>query len=180
LEIARLIYLWLFVDGSELVRGWVNSEEASMKRRLLAALLFSAMGLGAMWGQRSIRPFPRAVFAARTVAIVNNTHNEAVEQGAAEALRRLGKFTVVDDADAADITLTFDKQSEHDGSSSQTTGSDGKPSTSYSLSFSSSIHMAATVKGERLPFYKETTSESKKKAGATCVTDLQQALVSER
>jgi hypothetical protein len=154
--------------------------EASMKRRLLAALLFSAMGLGAMWGQRSIRPLSRAVSAARTVAIVNNTHNEAVEQGAAEALRRWGRFTVVDDVDAADITLTFDKKSEHAGSSTQTTGDDGRPSSSYSMSFSSSIHMAATVKGERLPFYDDITSESKKKAGAACVTDLQQALVSER
>src|ERR1700686_2346173 len=101
-----------------------------MKRRLLAALLFSAMGLGAMWGQRSIWPFPRAALAARTVAIVNNTHNEAVEQGAEEALRRWGRFTVVDDAGTADITLTFDKKSEHAGSSTQTTGDDGKPSTS--------------------------------------------------
>jgi hypothetical protein len=151
-----------------------------MKHRLLAVLLCSAAVLGPLWGQRSIQPFPRAVFAARTVAIVNNTHNEAVEQGATEALRRWGKFTVVDDADAADITLTFDKQSEHAGSSTQTTGDDGKPSTSYSLSFSSSIHMAATVKGSERPFYDASTSESKKKAGAECVTDLEQALVSER
>jgi hypothetical protein len=103
-----------------------------------------------------------------------------VEQGAAEALQRCGKFTVIDDADTADITLTFDKKSEHAGSSTQTTGDDGKPNSSYSMSFSSSIHMVARVKGERRPFYDHTTSESKKKAGAACVTDLQQALVSER
>jgi hypothetical protein len=93
-------------------------------------------------------------------------------------LKRWGRFTIIDDSDLADITLTFDKRSEHDGSSSQTTGDDGKPSSSYSLSFSSSIHMIAVAKGADRSFYATTTSESKKKAGAECITDLQNAFLS--
>jgi hypothetical protein len=151
-----------------------------MKHRLLGVVLFSAVLMGTAAAQRSIQPLPKEVFAAKTVAIVNNTHNEAVEQGAVDALKRWGRFTVIDDSDLADITLTFDKRSEHDGSSSQTTGDDGKPSTSYSVSFSSSIHMTAVVKGAGRSFYGTTTSESKKKAGATCITDLQSAFVSGR
>jgi hypothetical protein len=143
-------------------------------------VLLSAVLAGASWAQRVIRPFPKEVFAAKTVAIVNRTHNEAVEQGALEALRRWGHFTVVEDTDSADIALTFDKKSEHEGATTQTTGDDGKPSSSYSVSFSSTIHMTATVKGTDRPFYTATTSESKKKAGAECVTELQGAYASAR
>jgi hypothetical protein len=151
-----------------------------MKRHLLGIVLSSAVLMGTCAAQRSIQPLPKEVFAARTVAIVNNTHNEAVEQSAVDALKRWGRFTVIDDSDLADITLTFDKRSEHDGSSSQTTGDDGKPSSSYSVSFSSSVHMTAVAKGAGRSFYATTTSESKKKAGAECVTDLQSAFVSGR
>jgi hypothetical protein len=146
-----------------------------MKRHLLGVVLSSAVLVGTVAAQRSIQPLPKEVFAARTVAIVNNTHNEAVEQGALDALKRWGRFTVIDDSDLADITLTFDKRSEHDGASSQTTGDDGKPSSSYSVSFSSSVHMTAVAKGADRSFYATTTSESKKKAGAECITDLQSA-----
>ncbi len=149
-------------------------------KRFAKMVLFLAMPLGAALGQSSVRPFPKAVFVARTVAIINNTHNEAVEQGAIDALKRWGKLTVVDDADLADITLTFDKKSEHEGSSSQKPGEDGKPSSSYSLSFSSSVRMKAVLKGETSSFYAASTSESKKKAGAECVTDLQGAYLNNR
>jgi hypothetical protein len=151
-----------------------------VKHCLLGVLLSSAVLVGTAAAQRSIQPLPEEVFAAKTVAIVNNTHNEAVEQDAMDALKRWGRLTVIDDADVADITLTFDKRNEHDGSSSQTTGDDGKPSSSYSVTFSSSVHMSAIVKGADRSFYATTTSESKKKAGAECVTDLQSAFVSGR
>lgn len=133
------------------------------------------LSLTAASGQSKVLPFPKAVFEAKTVAILNNTHNEAVEQGAIDALKRWGRLTLVNDADLADITLTFDKKSEHEGASSQKPGEDGKPSSSYSFSFSSSVHMKAVLKGETSSFYAASTSESKKKAGAECVTDLQQA-----
>jgi hypothetical protein len=151
-----------------------------MRRCLLGVVLSSAVLVGASWAQRVIRPFPKEVFAAKTVAIVNNTHNEAVEQGAVEALRRWGHFTVVDDSDLADITLTFDKKSEHEGATTQTAGDDGKPSSSYSVTFSSTIHMSVAVKGSDQPFYAATTGASKKKAGAECVTELQGAFASAR
>ena len=125
-------------------------------------------------------PLPTPVFRAKTIIILNETHNEAVEQGAVEAIKRWGKFTIVDDPDQADITLTFDKKSEHVGTSTQKPDKDGNPSSSYSMSFGSSVHMHATLKGSSATFYNATTSEAKKKAGAECVTDLQQAYNSGR
>jgi len=139
--------------------------------------LFFATTIAAA-GQMNIQPLPKEVSAAKTVAIINNTHNDAVEQGALEALKRWGKLTVVDDSDAADITLTFDKKAEHEGTSSQKPDKDGTPSTSYSMSFSSMVYMKAMLKGATTSFYKASTSESRKKAGAECVTDLQQRVVS--
>jgi hypothetical protein len=141
-------------------------------------VLLSLTLAGSLFAQRSVHPLPKEVFAAKTVAIVNNTHNEAVEQGAVEALKRWGRFAVVDDSDLADITLTFDKKGEHEGTSSQKPDKDGNPSSSYSMSFSSSVHMKAALKGADTSFYTATTSESKKKAGAECIVDLQQAYVS--
>ena len=99
------------------------------------------------------------------------------EQGAIETLKRWGKLTVIDDSDLADITLTFDKKSGHESTSSQKTNSDGTPSTSYGVSFGSSITMKATLKSAATSFYTTTTSDSKKKAGASCVLDFQSAYV---
>lgn len=149
-----------------------------MKRLVATISLAAALSASYAVGQGNKLPLPRAAFGAKTVVILNNTHNSAVEQGAVEALKRWGKFTVVEDPDLADITLTFDKKSEHEGSSSQKPDIDGNPSSSYSLSFSSSIHMSATLKGDSAAFYNTTTSESKKKAGAECITKLQQAYLS--
>jgi hypothetical protein len=143
--------------------------------RPLLLVLFIVSLAGAAYAQKAITPIPKEALAAKTVAIVNNTHNEAVTDGAIEALKRWGRFTVVDDSDIADLTLTFDKKSEHDGASSQKPGDDGKPNYGYSMSFSSSIHMHVAIKGSDRSFYSTTTSESKKKAGADCVTDLQRA-----
>ncbi len=147
-------------------------------RRLPEIALLLVVSASSALGQRISQPFGKAVFTAKTVAIVNNTHNGDVEEGAVEALKRWGKFTVIDDSDLADITLTFDKKGAHEGSSSQKPDKDGNPSSSYSLSFSSSVHMKAVLKGESTSFYTVSTSESKKKAGAECVVDLQQAYLS--
>ena len=149
-----------------------------MKRLAITLSLAAALTASSSPGQGNRLPLPKPVFKAKTVVILNNTHNAAVEEGAVEALRRWGKFKVIDDVELADITLTFDKKSEHEGTSSQKPDKDGSPSSSYSMSFSSSIHMSAALKGESSAFYHATTTESKKKAGAECVTDLQQAYVS--
>lgn len=140
----------------------------------LFALLFAATA-GMANAQVKVQPFPKAALTAKTVVIVNNTHNDAVTEGAIEVLKRWGRFTIVDDSDAADLVLTFDKKTEHEGASTQKTGDDGKPDTNYSVSFSSSIHMKATLKGGDSSFYTTTTGDSKKKAGAGCVLDLQRA-----
>jgi hypothetical protein len=146
---------------------------------LALCLFFAAPALA----QR--KPIPRPVFAAKTIAIINHAHNDAVETGALESLKRWGKFTIVDDPDAADIVLTFEKISEHEGKSTQTSkdNNDGKqPETSstYSMSFGSSLTMKATMKGSTAPFYTATNSDSKKKGGAACVVDFQSAYNQDR
>jgi len=146
-----------------------------MKKFVTMLALSITVAAGAARAQMQVRPLPKAALAAKTVAIVNNTHNDAVSEGAVEALKRWGHFTIVDDSDMADITLTFEKKSEHEGTSTQKTGDDGKPDTNYSISFSSSIRMKATLKGSESAFYSTTTGESKKKAGAGCILDLQRA-----
>lgn len=149
-----------------------------MRKLVLGLALFLAGAFGIADAQVNIKPLPKPALAAKTVAIVNNTHNDAVSEGAVEALKRWGRFTIVDESDAADITLTFDKKSEHEGTSTQKTGDDGKPDSSYSMSFSSSVHMKAMLKDGDAAFYTTTTSESKKKAGAACILDLQRTYLS--
>jgi hypothetical protein len=146
---------------------------------LALCLFFAASALA----QR--KPIPRPVFAAKTIAIVNHAHNDAVETGALESLKRWGKFTIVDDPETADIVLTFEKASEHEGKSTQTSkdNNDGKqPETSYnySMSFGSSLTMKATMKGNTAPFYTATDSDSKKKGGAACVVSFQSAYNQDR
>ena len=151
-----------------------------MKKLMLLLALCFACVTGSASSQMNVRPFPKAAMTAKTVAIVNDTHNDAVSDGAVEALKRWGRFTIVDDSDAADIVLTFDKKSEHEGTSTQKTGDDGKTDSGYSVTFSSSIHMKATVKGGDSSFYSTTTGDSKKKAGSSCILDLQRAYLAAR
>ena len=148
-----------------------------MKNLILAVGLAFSAAVGTLVAQIDIRPLPKPALAAKTVAVINNTHTDAVSEGALEALKRWGRLTVVDNSDAADITLVFDKKSQHEGTSTQKTDDDGKPETSYSMSFSSSIHMKATLKGNDNAFYTTTTSDSKKKAGSECILDLQKAFL---
>jgi hypothetical protein len=154
-----------------------------MKLRSVAALCLCLFLAASALPQR--KPIPRPVFAAKTIAIVNHSHNDTVETGALESLKRWGKFTIVDDPDTADIVLTFEKTSEHEGKSTQTSkdNNDGKSpetSSSYSMSFSSSLTMKATMKGNTTPFYTATNSDSKKKGGAGCVVDFQSAYNQDR
>jgi len=146
-----------------------------MKSLISKIALVASVAVSLTQAQMQVKPLPKAALTAKTVAIVNNTHNDAVSEGALEALKRWGHFTIVDDSDTADITLTFEKKNEHEGTSTQKTGDDGKPDTNYSLTFSSSIRMKAMLKGADSAFYSTTTGESKKKAGAGCILDLQRA-----
>ncbi len=119
--------------------------------------------------------FPPAAFAAKTVAVVNDTHSPEVEKGAENALAAWGKFKLTPDAENADLTLRFDKTAEHNGASSEKTGEDGKPSYSYGVNFGSSIHMKAFAKDGYAPFYTTKTGDAKQKAGAACVNDFREA-----
>jgi hypothetical protein len=154
-----------------------------MKLRYVATFALCLFFAASALAQR--KPIPRPVFAAKTIAIVNHAHNDTVETGALESLKRWGKFTIVDDPDTADIVLTFEKTSEHEGKSSEktTNNNDGKPpetSSTYSMSFGSSLTMKATMKGSPTPFYTATNSDSKKKGGAACVVDFQSAYNQDR
>jgi hypothetical protein len=148
-----------------------------MKRFLPAVLLGTTLALSA---QTAIKPIPKEAFAAKTVAIVNNTHQEGIVDGATDAIKRWGHLTLVDDTDAADITLTFDKKSEYTKTSSQKTSEDGKPESSFGVTFSSAVHMHASLKGAPTAFYSTVSDSSKKKAGEACILDLQHAFLDNR
>ncbi|HXC96817.1 MAG TPA: hypothetical protein VNU92_14040 [Edaphobacter sp.] len=154
-----------------------------MKLRWIVTLALCLFLAGSTFAQR--KPIPKPVFAAKTIAIVNHAHNDGVEAGALESLKRWGKFTVVDDPDTADIVLTFEKVSEHESKSTQTSkdNNDGKQpetSSSFSMSFGSNLTMKATMKGSTTPFYSATNNDSKKKGGAACVVDFQSAYNQDR
>jgi hypothetical protein len=159
-----------------------NFQGETMKLRWTTTIAFCLFFTASAVAQR--KPIPRPVFAAKTVAIVNHAHNDAVEASALESLKRWGKFTVVDDPETADIVITFEKKSEHESKNTETTknNNDGQPeaSSTYSMSFGSSLTMKATMKGSTTPFYTATNSDSKKKGGAACVVDFQSAYNQDR
>jgi hypothetical protein len=123
---------------------------------------------------------PRVALAARTIAILNDTKTGEVSDGALEQLKRWGHFTVVDDADRADIVLRFDKKTDREKQNSQSTDDKGSTSYSATMSFSSQVHMRAYLKGADSPFYTTKTDDSKKKAGLSCVTSFEKAWIETR
>ena len=131
-----------------------------------------------LWGTALAQSnaFPPAALAGKTIAIVNETHAEAVSDGARAALADWGQFKLIDDADAADVTLRFDKSTDHAGQDSHKTDANGNPTDySYSMSFTSKIHMKAYTRDGLAPFYTTTTDDSKKKAGLSCVIAFHEA-----
>lgn len=149
-------------------------------RRLLAVVALCAAFAGPVYAQKMVRAFPKEAIAAKTVSIVNNTHDDAVRLGAEAALKRWGRYTLVDDSDSADITLIFDKKREHTETSSDKPTADGSPQSGFSVAFSSAVYMKASVKGSDTSFFTTSTSESKKKGGDQCVVDFQRAYLMTR
>lgn len=123
------------------------------------------------------QPIPRAAFAAKTIAILNDTKSGEVSDGALEQLKRWGHFTVVDATDSADIVLRFDKKTDREKQNSQSTDDKGQTSYSATLSFSSQVHMRAYLKGSDSPFYTTKTDDSKRKAGISCVASFEKAWI---
>lgn len=146
------------------------------------SIVFSAPAFcKSAFAQSSSNPFPKEVFMAKTVAILNDTHTDAVSDGAVEQLKKWGHLTVIDDPDGADIVLRFDKNKEHDGRNTQKTDDKGTPTDyGYSMTFASSVHMKVYLKGSETPFYTTKTDDSKKKAGVTCVTNFESAYLAAR
>jgi hypothetical protein len=94
-----------------------------MKPFLRALLVpFALVAVVATLAQEAM---PRAAFAAKTIAILNDTKTGEVSDGALEQLKRWGRFTVVDDADSANIVLRFDKKTDREKHNSQTTDEKG-------------------------------------------------------
>ena len=93
------------------------------------------------------QPIPQAARTAKTIAILNDTKSGDVSEGALEQLSRWSHFTVVDDADSADIVLRFDKKTDREKQSSQSTDDKGQTTYSGGMSFSSQVHMRAYLKG---------------------------------
>ncbi len=160
--------------------GSLYREGGTMGRDFLRTAVLCGAALGSAWGQAAPHDFPAAALTAKTMAIVNDTHDPKVTDGAVAALKSWGQFTVVDDPQVADITLRFDRTKERSGASTpQKTDSDGKPagdpSYGYSFSMSSQIHMKAYLKDGDAAFFATKTDEGKVKAGMGCVNDLHTA-----
>ena len=145
----------------------------------LRFLLFAVVFIGGI-SSRAQQPLPRSVFEARTIALVNETKTAEVIDGAMEQLTRWGHFTVVDDAESADIVLRFDKKTDREKQSSQSTDEKGTTSWSGGMTFSTHVHMRAYLKGANSPFYTTETEDSKKKAGVSCVARFQKTWIEER
>ena len=146
-------------------------------KRIFAVLAIAFGALhSATHAQVSGNSFPAALANAKTVAIENETHVDAVAQGAADAVRSWGLFRIVDDPDTADLTLRFDKSKDHAGQDSQKPDpTTGETNYSYSMSFASSIHMKVYLKDADTPFYTTKTGDSKRQAGMSCVGDFRRA-----
>ncbi len=145
-------------------------------RNRISTILLASIWMLPVLAQTIIRSIPREARTAKTVAIVNKTHIDAIQQGALEAIKRWGRLTVVDDAESADLVLTFNKNTDRTGTSTTKIEPDGQTGVAYSLRLDTWVHMKSNLRGVELPFFTTTTGESKKKAGNTCVTDLQAAL----
>ena len=146
---------------------------------LVRAFLFPIV-LVAVVAAVAEEPMPRSAYAAKTIAIVNDTRSGEVTDGALEQLKGWGHFAVVDDADSADIVLRFDKKTDREKQSSHSTDDKGTTTWSGGMTFSSQVHMRAYLKGSDSPFYTTQTGDSKKKAGVSCVTAFQKAWVEAR
>ncbi len=146
-----------------------------MRILLLCFSLLSGSLSFAMAQSSGQHAFPKPVLAAKTVAILNDTHVQAVEDGAVEELRQWGHVRVIDDPESADVVLHFMKTTTRSTSNTQkqdsTLGGDKDNDSSYgfSVSSSSSVHMEARARDGLLPFYSTATEDAKAKAGRTCV-----------
>jgi hypothetical protein len=145
-------------------------------KRALSILIIALSPLCYLAIAQSSASFPPSVLTAKTVAVINDTKSGPVVDGAVNALKAWGQFTVVDDPESADITLRFDKSTQHEGQATQKTDANGNPTESnYNLSFSAQIRMKAYYKDANSPFYTTKTDESKAKAGISCVNDFRNA-----
>ena len=147
-----------------------------MKRAFAFSLIIPGLLAHLAIAQSSGGSFPPAALTAKTVAIINDTKSGPVGDGAISALKAWGQFTVVDDPESADVTLRFDKATQHQGQTTDKTDAVGNTADrNYSLSFSSQIRMHAYLKDSDSAFFTTKTDDSKGKAGISCVNDFRSA-----
>ncbi len=140
-----------------------------MKSLLVCAVFFTASAFNISVAQDSGKPFPPAVLTAKTVAVLNDTHTQAVTDGAVEELKEWGHIRVIDDPDSADLVLHFTKSTSHDRTNTESKNDkDNTTNYGFSMSMSTSVHMDATAKDGFAPFYSTSTEDSKQKAGRKC------------
>jgi hypothetical protein len=145
-------------------------------KRLAFLILILTTACGNVALSQSKTAFPAGLATAKTIAIENDTHVDAVADGAADAIRAWGRFQLVDDPTTADLTIRFDKNRDREGQDSQKPDpATGQTSYGYSMSFSTSIHMKVYYKDADTPFYTTKSDDSKKKAGMACVNDFRTA-----
>ena len=133
---------------------------------LLAIFLMSPLPFAA--GQNA--ELAPAALAAKTVAVLNDTHAHGVEEGAEAELKEWGRLKVVDDLDSADLVLHFSKKSERETSHTNKTDANGNPTDyGFTITSESKVYMTVTMKDGFDSFYKTETTEGKQKAGRVCV-----------
>ena len=117
-------------------------------RPFLCALLLR-LALAAIVAAPAQEPMPRP-FLPRTIVILHDTKTGEVSDGALEQLKRWGRFTIVDDADSADIVLRFDKKTDREAKQ-PVDRQKGTTTWSGTMTFSSQVHMRAYLKGSGSP-----------------------------
>lgn len=141
-------------------------------KRLLSLIPLVALSIPAL-AQHDI---PADAMKAKTIAIINDTKSEAVQKGAEEALTSWGHFKLVDEPEAADITIRFEKKHERDTTDTQGTGPDGKQTWSSGTNFSTATRMKVFLKDAASPFFSEKIDGTKKNDGLKAVDDLRSAM----
>jgi hypothetical protein len=110
-----------------------------MKRSLASLIVVLIAFCTVSHAQPNSNAFPAALATAKTIAIENDTHVDAITDGAADAVRAWGRFQLIDDPTTADVVLRFDKSKDHAGQDSQKPDpATGQTNYGYSMSFSTS------------------------------------------
>ena len=94
-------------------------------------------------------PLPAAAYTAKTIAILNHTGKQLFLDRAYEELQKWGRFTIIEDASKADITLVIEKERHSVGASAYSYGN----STSVSENRVLDVTTSFILNGSQDPFF---------------------------